>query len=189
MTTVDNAMAICSRLETIYTEPMLDTSYTLYTAMVHMRDNGDVNGEPATKSNVLGLTTNAIEAQARCRCDFKLWVGIGLDLLPTLERFPGEVLDGGTPIGVNERTYTPRRTIAQQADMATLIQAPLMARIGEHLNVVDVIFCAAQDVFNQKPDLDLADSENCRDLYNTAGIIIYELIYQIGDTNSLPCIR
>ena len=45
--------------------------------------------------------------------------------------------------------------------------------------MVDVIFCAAQDVFNQKPDLDLADSENHRDLYNTAGIIIYEFITRL----------
>ena len=68
---------------------------------------------------------------------------------------------------------------AQQANMATLIQTPLMARLGEHLNVVDLIFCAVQDVFNQLPDLDLADSENRRDLYNTASIIVHELITRL----------
>ena len=79
MTTVDNAMAICTRLETIYTEPMLDMSYTLYMAMVHMRDNVDVNGEPATKANVLGLNHQCNRGRSQVPMRFQAlgwnWIG------------------------------------------------------------------------------------------------------------------
>ena len=133
-------MYLCFQYHSMYTEPMTHVICDFDSDMQTMRDDGIVNGEPATISNVLGLLNGVIETEADRRCAFKLWTGIQFGFGQTVERFPGEVRAGGIPIGAIEANYDSDRTSMQQSIMNGWTQAPTFQKVGVLLNSVDDVF-------------------------------------------------